>query len=84
MRDRGIGISAEHLGTLFQRYQRGVSAQHFGGLGLGLYIVRVIVEAHGGTVRAESRIGEGSTFIVELPGAEVAAPSPPNAELRRL
>jgi len=73
VRDHGIGISAEMLGTLFQRYQRGVSAEHFGGLGLGLFIVRVIVEAHGGTVRAESRIGEGATFVVELPGAGVAA-----------
>jgi signal transduction histidine kinase len=53
-----------------------VSAQNFGGLGLGLYIVRVIVEAHGGTVRAESRIGEGAAFVVELPGAEVAAAEP--------
>ena len=72
VRDHGIGIPAEQLGTLFQRYQRGVSAQNFGGLGLGLYIVRVIVEAHGGTVRAESRIGEGAAFIVQLPGAEAA------------
>ena len=73
VRDHGIGISAEQLGTLFQRYQRGVPAENFGGLGLGLYVVRVIVEAHGGTVRAESGIGEGATFIVQLPGAEVAA-----------
>ena len=72
VRDHGFGIPGEHLGKLFQRYQRAVSAQNFGGLGLGLYGVRVIVEAHGGTVRAESRIGEGATFTVELPGAEVA------------
>ena len=58
---------------LFQRYQRGVSAQNFGGLGLGLYVVRIIVEAHGGTVCAKSQLGEGATFVVELPGAEVAA-----------
>jgi signal transduction histidine kinase len=76
VRDHGIGISAEQLGTLFQRYQRGVSARNFGGLGLGLFVVRVIVEAHGGTVRAESRIGEGATFVVELPGAEVAVAEP--------
>jgi signal transduction histidine kinase len=75
VRDHGIGISTEHLGRLFQRYQRAVSAQNFGGLGLGLYIVRVIVEAHGGTVRAESRLGEGATFVVELPGVEAAEPS---------
>jgi signal transduction histidine kinase len=60
---------------LFQRFQRAVSARNFGGLGLGLYVVRVIVEAHGGTVRAESKLGEGATFIVELPQPG-AAPVP--------
>ena len=75
VRDHGIGIAPEQLGELFQRYQRAVSARHFGGLGLGLYLVRVIVEAHGGTVRAESKLGEGSTFIVDLPQPG-AAPVP--------
>lgn len=70
VRDHGIGISMEHLGALFQRYNRAASARHFGGLGLGLHVVKVIVEAHGGTVRAESAPGEGSTFVVELPIAE--------------
>jgi signal transduction histidine kinase len=73
--DHGIGISADLLGSLFQRFQRAVSARNFGGLGLGLYVVRVIVEAHGGTVRAESKLGEGATFIVELPQPG-AAPVP--------
>jgi signal transduction histidine kinase len=67
VRDRGIGISGEHLESIFQRYSRGVSAKNFGGLGLGLYLVRVIAEAHGGTVRAESCPGAGATFTVELP-----------------
>jgi signal transduction histidine kinase len=67
VQDHGIGIAADRLGALFQRFQRAVSARNFGGLGLGLYVVRVIVEAHGGTVRAESQLGEGATFIVELP-----------------
>ena len=66
VRDHGIGISAEHLGTLFQRYQRGVSAQNFGGLGLGLYIVRVIVEAHGGVrhrIEAVASGRDGSAIV---------------------
>jgi len=44
-----------------------VSGQHVGGLGLGLWIARTFVEALGGRIRVESRLGEGSTFTVELP-----------------
>jgi signal transduction histidine kinase len=47
-----------------------VSDRHSGGLGLGLYITRSIVEAMGGSIRVESRLGEGSTFTVELPGCQ--------------
>jgi signal transduction histidine kinase len=54
---------------VFLRFERGVSAQHYGGLGLGLYISRQIVEAHQGTVRVESELDKGSTFIVELPSS---------------
>jgi signal transduction histidine kinase len=46
-----------------------VSARHYGGLGLGLYIVSRIVEAHGGSITVDSRPGEGATFTVELPTA---------------
>lgn len=72
VKDRGIGIGRDQLDGLFQRFQRAVSAENFGGLGLGLYLVRVIVEAHGGTVRAESELGHGATFIVELPQPDAA------------
>lgn len=65
--DRGIGIAPEMQTRLFQRFGRGVSARRYGGLGLGLYIVRQILDAHGGTVRVESTLGEGSVFTVELP-----------------
>jgi PAS domain S-box-containing protein len=65
--DRGIGIAAEHQLRVFERFERAVPAQHFGGLGLGLYIVRQIVEAHGGVVRVESTPGAGATFTAELP-----------------
>ncbi|MFL5347442.1 MAG: ATP-binding protein [Hyalangium sp.] len=65
--DRGIGIAPERLPHIFERFERAVSSKHYGGLGLGLYIVREIVEALGGSVRAESYLGFGSTFTVELP-----------------
>jgi signal transduction histidine kinase len=52
---------------MFERFERGVSVRQYGGLGLGLYISGKIVEAHGGTIRVESRPGEGATFTVELP-----------------
>ncbi|MDI3287429.1 PAS domain-containing sensor histidine kinase, partial [Polyangium sp. 15x6] len=65
--DRGIGIPAEVQAQLFERFRRGVSSKHYGGLGLGLYITRTIVEAHGGRIRLSSEVGRGSTFCVELP-----------------
>ncbi len=65
--DQGIGIAPEHQERVFGRFERAVPAQHFGGLGLGLYIAREIVEAHGGTIRLSSAPGSGSTFTVELP-----------------
>ena len=47
--DRGIGIAPANAARIFERFERAVSAEHYGGLGLGLYIVRRIVDAHGGT-----------------------------------
>lgn len=68
--DHGIGIAPESLPYIFERFRRAVCARAYGGLGLGLYIVRSLVEAMGGTVRAESVLGSGSTFTVELPCAQ--------------
>jgi signal transduction histidine kinase len=65
--DHGIGIEAEAQTRIFDRFERGVSAQHYGGLGLGLYIVRQIVEAHRGSISVRSEVGRGSTFTVTLP-----------------
>jgi PAS domain S-box-containing protein len=67
VRDRGIGVAPEDTERIFHRYEQAVSARDYGGMGLGLYIVRQIVEAHGGTIRVESEPGSGSTFIVDLP-----------------
>jgi signal transduction histidine kinase len=65
--DGGIGIAPDRQPHVFERFERAVSARHYGGLGLGLYIVRRIVEAHGGTVSLRSVLDEGSTFTVTLP-----------------
>ncbi|MFP2905078.1 ATP-binding protein [Pyxidicoccus sp. 3LFB2] len=69
--DCGIGISAEDLPRIFERFERAVSDRHYGGLGLGLYITRQIVEAFGGTVTATSVPGQGSTFVLELPRGDI-------------
>jgi PAS domain S-box-containing protein len=73
--DEGIGISPEWQRRVFERFERAVPAQHFGGLGLGLYITRQIVDAHGGTIAVDSAPGEGSTFTVELPREPAPAPA---------
>ncbi len=65
--DRGIGISTEQQARVFERFVRAVPAQNFGGLGLGLYIARQLVEAHGGKIDVASTPGEGATFTVLLP-----------------
>jgi PAS domain S-box-containing protein len=67
VRDHGIGIAPEDTERIFDRFERAVPAQNYGGLGLGLYVTRSIVEAHGGTVEVQSTPGHGATFIVELP-----------------
>ncbi len=65
--DRGIGISPDALPRLFGKFERAVSDRHYGGLGLGLFIVREILEAHGGTICATSELGRGARFTVTLP-----------------
>jgi signal transduction histidine kinase len=75
--DSGPGIPQAELELVFERlYQSDKSRQrNAGGSGLGLAIAKSIVEAHGGTIRAESAPGEGTTIVVTLPGdAAVASP----------
>jgi signal transduction histidine kinase/transcriptional regulator with XRE-family HTH domain len=66
--DEGSGIEAEMLPRLFQRFTRGLQA---GGRGLGLYLARRLVEAHGGTLTVESAVGRGTTFWLALPASLV-------------
>ena len=65
---RGAPIPADQLATLFEPYRRGAGASQHAGLGLGLYIVRELVRAHGGTIEVDSR-EDGTQFRVRLPGA---------------
>ena len=67
VRDEGIGITAEDREKLFQQFERGANVGKIKGSGLGLCIVKHIVDLHGGTIIVESAIGKGSTFIVTLP-----------------
>ncbi|RKH91018.1 PAS domain S-box protein [Corallococcus sp. AB045] len=64
--DHGMGIPFESQARIFERFERAASL-NYGGLGLGLFITRRIVEAHGGSIHVESEPGHGAKFIVELP-----------------
>ena len=76
--DRGIGIPADELTQVFERFHRGrqVSSTNYGGLGLGLYITKQIVERHGGQIGVESAEGVGTTFHFSLPVVNVDTPAP--------
>jgi PAS domain S-box-containing protein len=73
VRDHGPGIPLEQQRTIFERFKKAPArGEKREGFGLGLYIVRQLVEAHGGRVHVESREGEGATFTVELPLVEAS------------
>ncbi len=74
VRDQGLGISGPDQQRIFEQFSRITSDDGTGGLGLGLYITRQLVEAHGGTISVQSRPGEGSVFTVTLP---LTPPPPP-------
>ena len=65
--DQGIGIAGDVLPRLFERFYQGQDPGVSTGIGLGLYIARMLIEAHGGRIWAESEPGQGSTFAISLP-----------------
>ena len=67
VRDQGIGIAENDLQRIFERFTRATDLKSADGLGLGLYIVRKLVEAHGGTITVSSQLGSGSEFVVVIP-----------------
>ncbi len=67
VRDHGQGVPTDRLPSIFMPFERAVSRDHFGGLGLGLHIAKAIVEAHGGSIEVRSPPGHGATFVVRLP-----------------
>jgi signal transduction histidine kinase len=71
VRDNGIGIAPENATRIFRKFERAVPEQHFGGLGLGLWICRELVEAMSGHIEVESAPGRGATFTVRLARAAI-------------
>ena len=69
VQDAGVGIAAQDHERIFERFERASSTHATSSLGIGLWIVRQLVEAFGGTVHVESSLGDGATFTVELPRA---------------
>ena len=65
--DRGQGIAAHDVPHLFEKFYRAASSRKAEGIGLGLYVTRLMVEAHGGRIRVDSEAGKGSTFSFTLP-----------------
>jgi signal transduction histidine kinase len=77
--DEGVGIAPEHAGHVFERFYQAdgdVTRRRFGGLGLGLYITQAIVDAHGGSIRADPNLaaGRGTIFTLRLPVRSPARP----------
>ena len=72
--DHGIGIDPADHARIFQRYERAASERHYGGFGVGLWVARLVAEAHDGRIDVQSVPGEGATFTLELPLEARSAP----------
>ena len=79
VRDYGIGVPPSSVERIFGRFERAVSTRSYGGMGLGLYITRQIVEAHGGAIRVKSEPGAGAEFVVQLPLTPPKSPNTPES-----
>jgi signal transduction histidine kinase len=79
VRDQGIGIPDRDRIHLFERYFRGTNAVGVAGSGVGLHLVAMVLELHGGTIEVQSRAGEGSSFIVHLPTGAAQSRGDPGA-----
>jgi len=80
--DHGIGIPAKDLDQLFERYHRGSNVSGIVGTGVGLYLVKMVVDLHGGSIAVKSTEGEGTRFTVRLPikpAPQTEAPAPADA-----
>ena len=71
--DHGIGIPESDLDRLFERYHRGSNVSGIVGTGVGLYLVKMVVDMNGGAVTVESKEGEGARFTIRLPRKPAAA-----------
>jgi len=67
VRDRGPGIAAAEQARIFERFVRGAAAEGKGGLGIGLYLCRTIMDRHGGAIGVDSTVGDGAAFWIDLP-----------------
>jgi signal transduction histidine kinase len=67
VRDRGAGVAADEQERVFERFVRGSASKGTGGLGIGLYLCRAILDRHGGAIGVDSVPGAGASFWFELP-----------------
>lgn len=67
VKDYGYGIASEDLKRIFDRFERAINYSEVSGMGLGLFISKEIIEAHGGKIWVESELEKGSTFYISIP-----------------